>query len=75
MRSFQVISFSYLDMQLKPLIFFATGIAISWGATVADVEAGLSNLQAQAMQLDNAINAFPNTGGTLLQALVNIFRF
>ena len=75
MRSFQIISLSYLGMQLKPLIFFASGIAISWGATAADVLNDLSNLQAQVTQLDNAINAFPNAGGTLVQALVNSFRF
>jgi len=62
-------------MQLKSLIFFASGIAISWGATVATVLTDLNNLQAQATQLDNAINAFPNTGGTLVQALVNSLRF
>jgi len=62
-------------MQLKPLIFFASGIAISWGTTVADVLNDLSSLQAQVTQLENAINAFPNTGGTLVQALVNSFRF
>jgi len=62
-------------MQLKPLIFFASGIAISWGATIANVLTDLSNLQAQATQLDNAINAFPNTGGTLVQALVNSLCF
>ena len=74
MRSFQIIS-RYLDMQLKPLIFFASGIAISWGATVADVLNDYRNLQHLATQLGNAINAFPNTGGSLVQALVNSFRF
>jgi len=53
-------------MQLKPLIFFASGIAISWGATVVDILTDLSNLQAQVTQLNNAINAFPNTRGTLV---------
>jgi len=62
-------------MQLKPLIFFASGIAISWGATVVDVLNDYRNLQHLATQLGNAINAFPNTGGSLVQALVNSFRF
>jgi len=62
-------------MQLKPLIFFVSGIAISWGATITDVLGDLNSLQAQATELDNAINAFPNSGGTLTQALVSNFSF
>jgi len=62
-------------MQLKPLIFFVFGIGISWGADVGDILRDLSNLQTGATALDNAINAFPPSGGTLAQALVSDFSF
>ncbi|PPR05308.1 hypothetical protein CVT26_011567 [Gymnopilus dilepis] len=41
----------------------------SLASTVADVEADLQNIATQTTTLDNAINAFPNTGGSLLNAL------
>ncbi|KAJ7152658.1 hydrophobic surface binding protein [Mycena crocata] len=37
--------------------------------TVAQVEADITTISAQVTSLDNAINAFPNTGGTLASAL------
>ncbi|KAF5366724.1 hypothetical protein D9758_006438 [Tetrapyrgos nigripes] len=37
--------------------------------TVAQVEADLRNIATQVTTLDNSINAFPNTGGSLVQAL------
>ncbi|TFK33388.1 hydrophobic surface binding protein A-domain-containing protein [Crucibulum laeve] len=45
--------------------FIATGLA----STVANVEADIATISSQVTALDNAINAFPATGGTLLQAL------
>ncbi|KAF5337836.1 hypothetical protein D9758_015708 [Tetrapyrgos nigripes] len=37
--------------------------------TVPQVEADLRNIATQVTTLDNSIKAFPNTGGTLVQAL------
>jgi len=38
--------------------------------SVAQVQADLNDISAQVTNLDNAITAFPTTGGTLTQALV-----
>ena len=62
-------------MHLKPLIFFASGIAISWGQTVADVLNDITGIKTQATALNDAIDAFPASGGNLIQALVNNLRF
>ena len=75
LRSFQIISLSYLNMQLKSLIFFVSGIAISWGATVTDVKTDLINVSDQVTTLNNTIQSFPDSGGTLTSALVNNFCF
>ncbi|KAF5349121.1 hypothetical protein D9756_009496 [Leucocoprinus leucothites] len=56
-------------MQLKSLVFLASALATAWGATVADVLADLNTVKSRVTTLDNAINGFPNSGGTLTQAL------
>ncbi len=38
--------------------------------TVAQVEADIATISTQVTALDNAITAFPDTGGSLINALV-----
>jgi hypothetical protein len=57
-------------MQLKSLLYLASAVAIALCATVDDVLADLANVQTQVTALDNAVNAFPDTGGSLNDALV-----
>lgn len=40
--------------------------------TVAAIEADLNTISTQVTALNNAVTAFPNTGGNLLQALVHL---
>ncbi|KAF8157220.1 hypothetical protein B0H34DRAFT_491758 [Crassisporium funariophilum] len=51
------------------LTILATLAAISLAATVTDVENDIKNISSQTTTLDNAITAFPATGGSLLNAL------
>lgn len=62
-------------MQLKSLIFLASSIAFCWGATPQGVESDLDNILSQVNTLDNDIVAFPDSGGSLVNALVCNFRF
>ncbi|KAJ3576364.1 hypothetical protein NP233_g456 [Leucocoprinus birnbaumii] len=59
----------HFKMQFKSLVVLASAVATAWGATVADVLTDLGNVKTQVTTLDNAINGFPNSGGTLTQAL------
>ncbi|KXN86818.1 hypothetical protein AN958_09554 [Leucoagaricus sp. SymC.cos] len=56
-------------MQLKSLFYLASAISVAFGATVADVLTDLAAVKDQVANLDNAINAFPTSGGSLTQAL------
>jgi hypothetical protein len=58
-------------MRFSSLAYIASVITIALGSTVQDVLNDLANLQASVTTLDNDINAFPDTGGDLLQALVS----
>ena len=49
-------------------------ITASFASTVAEVEADLQTISTQTSALDNAITSFPNTGGSLLMALVRSKR-
>lgn len=60
-------------MQFKSLVFLASAIALVLGSTTQDVLNDLTTLKSRVTTLDNDINAFPNSGGTLTQALVSIF--
>jgi len=71
----QIINLGYLDMQLKSLIFLASSIAFCLGATPQGVESDLDNILSQVNTLDNDIVAFPDSGGSLVNALVCNFRF
>jgi len=71
----QIINLGYLDMQLKSLIFLASNIAFCWGADVPGVEGDLANILSQINTLDSSIVAFPDSGGSLVNALVCYFRF
>ncbi|THV02018.1 hypothetical protein K435DRAFT_775754 [Dendrothele bispora CBS 962.96] len=47
----------------------AIAVAIPLKRTVAQVETDLRNIGTQVTNLDNSINAFPNSGGSLTAAL------
>ncbi|KAJ7727764.1 hydrophobic surface binding protein [Mycena metata] len=54
---------------LLSLSLLAVGLASPVKRTVAQVEADIASISAQVTTLDNNINAFPNTGGSLVAAL------
>ncbi|KAJ7611149.1 hydrophobic surface binding protein [Mycena rosella] len=60
-------------VQFSRLIFslslFAAAFATPVKRTVAQVEADIASISAQVTTLDNAIKAFPATGGSLVAAL------
>jgi len=47
----------------------ASGFSIPAKRTVSQVETDIASISGQVTTLDNAINSFPNTGGSLLAAL------
>ncbi|KAF8891481.1 hydrophobic surface binding protein A-domain-containing protein [Gymnopilus junonius] len=47
----------------------ASYVVAALASTVADVETDVQTISTQTTALDNAINAFPNTGGSLVSAL------
>ncbi|KAF9558556.1 hydrophobic surface binding protein [Agrocybe pediades] len=51
------------------LIVLASLLSAALSATVANVIADVHNISSQITTFDNAINAFPNTGGSLVAAL------
>ncbi|KAF9558558.1 hydrophobic surface binding protein [Agrocybe pediades] len=51
------------------LVVLASLVSAALSATVADVIADTRNISTQVTNLDNAANAFPNTGGSLVAAL------
>ncbi|KAF9558589.1 hydrophobic surface binding protein [Agrocybe pediades] len=51
------------------LIVLASLVSAALSATIADVINDAHNISTQVTTLDNAINAFPNTGGSLVNAL------
>ncbi|KAJ7096649.1 hydrophobic surface binding protein [Mycena belliarum] len=61
-------------VQLSRLLFSISLLAVAFTApvkrTVAQVEADISSISAQVTTLDNSIKAFPNTGGSLVSALL-----
>ncbi|KAF8960436.1 hydrophobic surface binding protein [Flammula alnicola] len=44
-------------------------VIASYASTVADIETDIASIASQTTTLDNAINAFPATGGSLVNAL------
>ncbi|KAJ7121565.1 hydrophobic surface binding protein [Mycena epipterygia] len=54
---------------LTVLSVAAVGLALSVKRTVAQVESDIATITSQVTTLDNAIEAYPLTGGTLLAAL------
>ncbi|KAJ7096650.1 hydrophobic surface binding protein [Mycena belliarum] len=60
-------------VQLSRLLFsfslLAAAVTTPVKRTVAQVEADIASISAQVTTLDNAIKAFPNTGGSLAAAL------
>jgi hypothetical protein len=58
-------------MRFKTLASLAPILAVSLGATVQDVLNDIAAAQTQALALENAIDTFPTTGGTLIEALVS----
>jgi hypothetical protein len=55
---------------LAVLSVAAVGLALSVKRDAATVEADISKISTQVTTLDNAIEAFPLTGGSLVNALV-----
>ncbi|KXN89779.1 hypothetical protein AN958_05319 [Leucoagaricus sp. SymC.cos] len=55
-------------MQLKPLLF-ASLFAYAYTSTVPDILHDLAALKRNLVALDGAINSFPDSGGTLKEAL------
>jgi len=51
------------------LSFVATGICTPVKRTVEQIQTDIASISTQVTSLDNAITAFPATGGTLLNAL------
>lgn len=51
--------------------FIGSFFAVAFASTVAQVEADIDNLLAQTTSYNNAITAFPPTGGSLTTALVD----
>ncbi|KAJ6612514.1 hydrophobic surface binding protein [Mycena sp. CBHHK59/15] len=58
-----------LSRFLTVLSVAAVGLALSLKRDVATVEADIAKITTQVTTLDNAIEAYPLTGGTLLAAL------
>ncbi|KAF9447558.1 hypothetical protein P691DRAFT_731241 [Macrolepiota fuliginosa MF-IS2] len=56
-------------MQFKFLLYLASAYAVVFASTTQDVLDGLAAVQSSAATLDNAINAFSNSGGSLPAAL------
>ncbi|KAF5347280.1 hypothetical protein D9756_009991 [Leucocoprinus leucothites] len=56
-------------MQLKSITAFLSVITVALGATVQNVLDDIAAAKAQAVTLENAIDSFPTTGGSLAQAL------
>lgn len=56
-------------MQFK-LLVLASLVSLAFGSSPQDILNDLTALKASVQSLDNAIAAFPNPGGTLLEALV-----
>ncbi|KAF9445147.1 hypothetical protein P691DRAFT_735440 [Macrolepiota fuliginosa MF-IS2] len=56
-------------MQFKSFLYLASVLAVSLASTPQTVLSDLTALQSSITTLDNAINAFPNTGGSLVAAL------
>ncbi|KAJ7031749.1 hydrophobic surface binding protein [Mycena alexandri] len=54
---------------LTVLSVAAVGLALSLKRDVAKVESDIATISSQVTTLDNAIEAYPTTGGTLLAAL------
>jgi hypothetical protein len=55
---------------LAVLSVAAVGLALSVKRDAATVEADIAKISTQVTTLDNAIEAFPLTGGSLVNALV-----
>jgi hypothetical protein len=58
----------------KYLIFaalFVTGFAVPVKRTVAQIEADIAIITQDVNNLNDAINSFPDSGGTLSEALVS----
>ncbi|PPQ81568.1 hypothetical protein CVT25_013411 [Psilocybe cyanescens] len=50
-------------------IVLASLVSVAFASTVADVEADIATITSQTKSLDQAIIAFPNSGGSLINAL------
>ncbi|KAJ7027979.1 hydrophobic surface binding protein [Mycena alexandri] len=59
----------YFSRLLLSFSLLAVGLASPVKRTVAQVEADIASISSQVTTLDNAINAFPATGGSLTAAL------
>lgn len=54
------------------LVFAVVAFGIPVKRDAAQVELDIQNLQAQSKSLDESIQAFPNSGGTLAQIYVSV---
>lgn len=67
-------------VQIHYSVLFIASLAVlgfaapSSKRTVPQVEADIKNINVNVVALNNALNAFPNSGGTLSQALVSANR-
>ncbi|KAF9459838.1 hydrophobic surface binding protein [Collybia nuda] len=57
-------------MRVSSTLIFLVSLAVSGLATVDQVKTDITTISSQLQKLDASISAFPNTGGTLSQALV-----
>lgn len=58
-------------MQFKSFAYLLSAVAVVLAQSAQDVLSNLATLRTQLTTLDGAINGFPDTGGSLTQALVS----
>ncbi|XP_006464073.1 hypothetical protein AGABI2DRAFT_194662 [Agaricus bisporus var. bisporus H97] len=59
-------------MQFKSFAYLLSAVAVVLAQSAQDVLSNLATLRTQLTTLDGAINGFPDTGGSLTQALPSI---
>jgi hypothetical protein len=62
-------------MQIKSFVYLLSAVSVVVAQTTQAILSNLAVLETRLTTLDNAINAFPNSGGSLVQALVSRYYY